>query len=113
MIPVGQLDGGHIIYSMFGGKKHEMIASISLIILIVLGVLGIVDSLLELNLELGWSGWLFWGLILYLIIKVKHPPVPNFQPLSTGRIVLGYISLVILLLSFSPSPFVLSIPAGL
>lgn len=111
MIPVGQLDGGHIIYSMFGGKKHETVASISLILLVFLGVMGFVDTLLELDLGIGWSGWLFWGLILYFVIKVKHPPVPDFRQLSGARMVIGYISLIILFLSFSPSPFVLSLPA--
>ncbi len=37
MIPVGQLDGGHISYTMFGGKNHYKFAVISFIILIVLG----------------------------------------------------------------------------
>lgn len=113
MIPVGQLDGGHIIYSMFGSKKHETVASLSLILLVFLGVMGFVDTLLELNLNIGWSGWLFWAIILYFVIKVKHPPVPNFEPLSNTRMILGYISLIILILSFSPSPFVLSLPAGI
>jgi membrane-associated protease RseP (regulator of RpoE activity) len=113
LIPVGQLDGGHIIYGMFGEKRHEAIASISMVILIALGVLGILDSFLELNFGLGWSGWLFWSLILYFFIKVKHPPVPQFQEISVERKILGYISLAILLLSFSPAPFVLSLPAGM
>ncbi len=113
MIPIGQLDGGHIIFSMFGGKKHESIASVSLILIIIMGVVGIVDAFMELNLNFGWSGWLFWGLILYFIIKVKHPPVPEFEELSTGRMILGYFSLIILILSFSPSPIVFSLPPGI
>ena len=108
MIPVGQLDGGHIVYSMFGEKIHESIASISMILLAVLGASGLLDTLLGLNLDFGWSGWIFWGLILYFLIKIKHPPVQQFEKLSTGRMIIGYISLFILIISFSPTPFVIS-----
>jgi membrane-associated protease RseP (regulator of RpoE activity) len=108
LIPVGQLDGGHILYSMFGTKKHETIASISLIILIVLGVFGALDSFLQLGFSFGWTGWLFWALILNFVIKVKHPPVFNFQPLDLTRMAIGYFSLFIFIISFSPSPFVIS-----
>lgn len=113
MIPVGQLDGGHVIFGMFGIKKHEAVASISMILLILLGVMGVLDSFLELNINIGWSGWLFWSFILYFFIKVKHPPVQVFEKLSTGRMILGFISLLILILSFSPNPFVITIPAGI
>ena len=108
MIPVGQLDGGHIIYSMFGSKIQESVASISLIVLVILGVSGFVDVSFEMNMGFGWSGWLFWGLILFFIIKVKHPPVSYFEELDPTRKILGYFSLLILLVSFSPTPFLLS-----
>lgn len=109
MIPVGQLDGGHVVYSMFGTKIHEAVASISMILLIVLGVFGALDTFLELGFQFGWTGWLFWALILNFIIKVKHPPVMHFEPLDTKRMILGYISLVILIISFSPNPFLISL----
>lgn len=108
LIPVGQLDGGHIIYSMFGSKIHEAVASISMSLLVIFGVLGIVDSALALNLNIGWSGWLFWAMILYFIIKVKHPPVPYFTKLGKGRMILGYIAILIFILSFSPTPFIIN-----
>jgi len=109
MILVGQLDGGHISYSMFGKIKHEAIASISMIILIVLGVLGTLETFLELNIGIGWTGWLFWSFILYFVIKVKHPPVTNFSPLDFKRMALGHFSFFILVVSFSPAPFIISI----
>ena len=108
LIPVGQLDGGHIIYSMFGEKIHEAIASISMILLLALGAAGILDYALHLGLTFGWSGWLFWAIILYFFIKVKHPPVPQFEKLGTGRMILGYVAILIFILSFSPTPFVIS-----
>jgi len=108
MIPVGQLDGGHIVYSMFGEKIHEVIASISMLFLFGFGAIGLMDSILELNYNIGWTGWLFWGFVLYFFIKVKHPPVQTFEKLDPKRMILGYISLFVLLLSFSPTPFIVS-----
>lgn len=109
MIPVGQLDGGHIVYSMFGQKIHEHIAGISLLLLIGLGFIGIFDATIGLNLNIGWSGWLFWALILYFVIKIKHPPVLHFEKLGFGRMLLGYFSLFILLISFAPAPLVIGL----
>lgn len=109
MIPVGQLDGGHIVYSMFGEKIHETIASISMLTLFVLGALGFAETFLETDFHVGWTGWLFWGFILYFFIKVKHPPVQHFEKLDTKRMVLGYISIFILIVSFSPTPFIVSL----
>ena len=107
MIPVGQLDGGHIIYSMFGSKKHEIIASISLIALIIMGVSGTVNAFLNIGFTFGWTGWLLWALILYFFIKIKHPPVIEFTPLDTKRMIFGWIAIVILVLSFMPTPFIM------
>ena len=94
---------------MFGDKKHEMIASLSMLLLVALGFLGVLTSILEMNVSVGWSGWLFWAFILYFLIKVKHPPVNKFQKLDSKRMIFGYISLVILIITFSPTPFVLSL----
>lgn len=108
MIPIGQLDGGHISYTMFGEKNHFKIAVIAFVFLFIFGISGFVDSVLELNLDIGWSGWLFWALILYFVIRLKHPPIADDVPLDSKRIFLGYISFVILLLSFSPNPIIIS-----
>jgi membrane-associated protease RseP (regulator of RpoE activity) len=108
LIPVGQLDGGHVIFSMFGEKIQEAISGISMIALIIIGAGGLLDSLLNFNLGFGWSGWLFWAFILYFFIKIKHPPVPQFEKLCTGRMLLGYFAILVFLLSFSPTPFTIS-----
>lgn len=105
MIPVGQLDGGHVIISMFGPIVHEKIARISLFIISFIGVAGFADYFLELNLQFGWIGWLLWTFILVFIIKVKHPPILNYSRLGTARMLIGYFSIVILILSFTPTPF--------
>lgn len=107
MVPVGQLDGGHISYTMFGERKHYNISVVSFIMLFVLGITGVTEALLEINLGFGWSGWLFWALVLYFIIKLKHPAVMDNTPLDNNRMMLGYISFIIFILSFSPAPLLL------
>jgi len=109
MIPVGQLDGGHISYTMFGEENSFKISNIAFIILFVLGVIGIVDSSMELWLGIGWSGWLFWAMILKFVIKLKHPPIPDPVPLDNSRMKLGYLSFIIFIISFSPAPIILSV----
>jgi len=108
MVPVGQLDGGHISYTMFGEESHYKVAIISFAMLFILGTLGILEGVFDLGVTFGWSGWLFWALILYFFIKIKHPPVPDSTELDFKRKLLGYISFIILLLSFSPTPFIIS-----
>jgi len=110
MIPVGQLDGGHISYSMFGKKNHYKISIISFTVIFIFGVIGVVDSFLEINYGLGWSGWLFWSLILYFIIKLDHPPVLEIQTLDNRRMLLGYFAIFIFIISFSPMPIMLTLP---
>ena len=78
------------------------------IILIVLGVAGVLDTFLELGIGFGWMGWLFWSFILYTFIKIKHPDVPEFENLDQRRMLFGYIAIIILLLSFSTNPLIIS-----
>ncbi len=110
MIPVGQLDGGHIFFSMFGSDTHEKIARLALATLVVLGTIGIADIYWDWGLRIGWIGWLIWAAILRYVIKLKHPPVGMFVDLGATRKVLGYLSILILILSFSPSPFIVDVP---
>ena len=63
---------------------------------------------ITLGFNFGWTGWLVWALVLNFVIKVKHPPVFNFQPLDSTRMAIGYFSLLILIITFSASPFVIS-----
>ncbi|MBN2572469.1 MAG: site-2 protease family protein [Ignavibacteriales bacterium] len=105
LLPVGQLDGGHIIYSMFGQKKQEIISTITMIGLVLLSVTGFIDMYLGLNLNIGWPGWIIWALLLYFVIKIKHPLIANFNPLDKKRQTVGYFAIIIFILSFSPMPF--------
>jgi len=90
LLPIGQLDGGHIIYALFG-EKHGLIAKITIPILIVMGIVF-------------WRGWIIWA-VLMIIIGYRHPPVvyPDIQ-LDKKRIYIGWASLVIFILTFTPMP---------
>jgi membrane-associated protease RseP (regulator of RpoE activity) len=90
LLPIGQLDGGHIVYALFG-EKHGIIAKITIPILIVMGIVF-------------WRGWIIWA-VLMIIIGYKHPPVvyPHIQ-LDKKRIYIGWASLVIFILTFTPMP---------
>ncbi|MBI4697759.1 MAG: site-2 protease family protein [Nitrospirae bacterium] len=91
LLPVGQLDGGHIAYALFG-EKHERISKSTIPVLVVLGILF-------------WPGWLMWALLLVLI-GYKHPPVafPQIQ-LDRKRRLAGLACFIIFILTFTPMPF--------
>jgi hypothetical protein len=56
----------------------------------------------------GYSGWLFFGLLVGRFIGVYHPPSDIEEPLSSNRQLLGWICLLIFILCFSPQPLILN-----
>lgn len=108
MMPAGQLDGGHISYTMFGSKKSANIGYIVVVILFIMGIIGLLP-LLDINVDFGSVNWLVWALLIIFVIKVKHPPTVNHdpQPLSKTRMAIGWLTFLILVLSFAPVPIYL------
>jgi membrane-associated protease RseP (regulator of RpoE activity) len=91
LLPIGQLDGGHITYALFG-RKHRIISIMAVLALAILGVVG-------------WPGWFVWG-ILGAIIGLRHPPVVDQDlPLGRRQRLIAWASLVIFVLTFTPVPF--------
>ena len=90
LLPMGQLDGGHVVYSLFN-SKHTYIARLSFLILLPLGFY--------------WAGWWVWaGLVL--ILGLRHPPVlDESTPLEPKHRIIGYASILIFILTFVPVPF--------
>jgi membrane-associated protease RseP (regulator of RpoE activity) len=91
LIPVGQLDGGHIAYALLGEKQTRL--SFALVVfMLVLGFLL-------------WEGWFVWAVLL-LVLGLRHPPVVYWEvPLDRKRKVVGWIALLIFILTFIPVPF--------
>ena len=91
LLPVGQLDGGHVIYCLLGDKARWL--GIGLVGLMVLA--GI----------FWWSGWLLWALLVFFIIGPGHPPPLNdLVPLDSTRKILGYVMIFIFIVLFMPNP---------
>ncbi len=94
LIPIGQLDGGHVAYAVMGEKYHSM----SNLILLFLFMMGIFF----------WKGWLLWAIIIFFLGK-KHPPSLNpYMELDTPRKILAWVVLGIFFLTFIPVPFRIS-----
>ncbi|MEW5797418.1 MAG: site-2 protease family protein [Bacteroidota bacterium] len=106
LIPVGQLDGGHLSYAMFG-DQHKIISRIAFVIILSMGVIGWLPEL-GVGSPYGWSGWLFWALILFFFVKLYHPPVNDETELDQNRKLIGWITYGILIVCFAPSPFNIS-----
>ena len=91
LLPVGQLDGGHVAYAVIG-PKHSIIAKAVLILLVILGAMG-------------WIGWFVWTAIL-IFMGIHHPPVIyDWIPLDTKRKVVGWLTISVFVLTFTPMPF--------
>jgi membrane-associated protease RseP (regulator of RpoE activity) len=110
LMPVGQLDGGHVIYVMFGSKIQERVATVFMVFLTLSGLFGFIENTFELNFAVGWMGWLFWAMVLYFFIKVKHPPVYLNYKLDLKRKIIGWLAIIIFIISFIPVPFTIVIP---
>lgn len=92
LLPIGQLDGGHIIYALFK-NNHQIISKIAFVILIPLGYFL-------------WQGWFIWAAIV-AIFGFRHPPlIDELTPLTNQEKKIGLICIAIFVITFIPSPVV-------
>ena len=89
LLPGGQLDGGHILYSVFP-KLHRWVSMAVVVTLIPLA-------------KYCWVGWLIWAVVLWL--TSQHPPIPSRPGISAARKKLAVFAIAMLALSFTPAPF--------
>lgn len=91
LLPLGQLDGGHIAYALFV-EKQRWIACLIIAILFILGFTY-------------WEGWVIWAFLI-ILIGYRHPPVvyPELH-LDKKRKLIGILSFVIFIITFIPVPF--------
>ncbi|MBN1996986.1 site-2 protease family protein [candidate division KSB1 bacterium] len=93
LLPIGQLDGGHIMYSLLGKKSNKT----NLAFLVILA-----------SMIVYFPGWaVLFGLLL--IFGRRHPaPVNDVTPLDVKRRILGILVFIIFLMSFTPVPLKLN-----
>jgi len=100
LMPVGQLDGGHGTFSLFGARAHKIIGRLAFIIMAALAFLGF-----------WWhgspSGFLY-AVLLAVMMKVPHPQPAVMEPLGTKRILIAIVTLIVFALCFLPFPITIS-----
>ena len=103
LVPVGTLDGGHVVYGLFG-EKARRIFPIAMGALIVLSFLPV---LFTLSLSAFNFSWLLWIFILFWLGNVRTQPLDDITPLDGKRRALGFFMLLVFILLFTPIPMVL------
>ena len=98
LLPIGQLDGGHVIYALFG-RTQWRVANAVLLILIALGAYLAVATNQLLNV------WLMWALLTQVFGLRHPPPLDDITPLDRKRKLIGYATIVIFVLIFTPVLF--------
>ncbi len=95
LIPIGQLDGGHVLYAIMREKAHY----------VAWGLTFAAFAGVMLGGEYGWT----LMLMLILFMGPAHPPTADDEvPLGTGRIVLGWLTLAFVIVGFTPTPFIMT-----
>ena len=100
LMPVGQLDGGHGTFAIFGLRAHRVIARIAFATMAILAVLGF-----------WWhhspSGFLY-TVLLAIMLRVPHPAPAVMEPLGTKRTIIALLTLVVFILCFWPFPITIT-----
>jgi membrane-associated protease RseP (regulator of RpoE activity) len=104
LLPVGQLDGGHVVYALLGPRSHRVISRLAWLSCLFLGV---VPRLLGVAY---WPGWLMW-FVLVLALGLGHPSTRDIDsPLRGGRRLAAWATVLVFIVTFSPVPVSFTAP---
>lgn len=90
LIPLGTLDGGHVIYALFGDKAKKTFP-------FIVGLLAVMGFF--------WSGWWLWAALLFWLGRVNAEPLDQITTLDPTRRGLAFFMIVVFILLFMPVPF--------
>lgn len=90
LLPIGQLDGGHMMHAMFGPRVSQFISSASLFALFAVALLF-------------WHSLIVWAVVVYLIAGRGAFPLNDVTPLSRGRRWLGFATFALLVMMLFPA----------
>jgi Zn-dependent protease len=92
LLPIGQLDGGHIAHALFGSRRAQTISNVALVSLFLLAFFV-------------WPGLIMWAFIVFFVAGTRDTPAANdLTPLDPSRQALGYFAFVLLALILVPVP---------
>ena len=90
LIPAGQLDGGHIFYTLMGKQASDRVFPFIVGLLAVMGIF--------------WNGWWLWAALIFFLGRRHAEPLDQITELDGKRKILGFIALVVFVLVFIPVP---------
>ena len=101
LLPIGQLDGGHIADAMLGRRRSALLGTLSLVTLLALGIFV-------------WSGLLMWAFLIYFLAGRKGAAaIDNVTPLDGRRRALGVVTFALLIAILLPVPHALYSALGI
>jgi len=101
LLPVGQLDGGHVIYALFGKRAHKAVGVGIFVTMIAIAVTGWFFH--------HWAGGVLYAVLLVVMLFSKHPPTSDpFEKIGNARILISILGLLIFVLSVMPFPMSIS-----
>ncbi|NDJ54271.1 MAG: hypothetical protein GYB68_14465 [Chloroflexi bacterium] len=126
LIPIGQLDGGHVMYGLVGKQMNRLRVPV-IAALFSMAIIGSIrDTVTALPAEAftnplfqilqviansplpGWSGWWLWGFLLLFLVRQHAPVLDEITELDPNRRALGIAMIVIFVLIFTPVPLVIN-----
>lgn len=100
LMPVGQLDGGHGVFAVFGSSAHRLVGKLAFIVVALLAILGF-------WLHNSPSGFLY-AVLVGVMLRLPHPQPAEMEPLGTKRIMIAIVTLIVFALCFWPFPITLT-----
>jgi membrane-associated protease RseP (regulator of RpoE activity) len=90
LVPAGTLDGGHVVYSLFGEKARKAFPYL----IAIMAALGFF-----------WNGWWLWAFLLFWLGRVNAETLDQITPLDGKRRLVAFLVIVLFVLVFTPVPF--------
>jgi len=91
LMPIGQLDGGHVLYALAGGRHRLVSMSV--------GILFLLFAIFH-------PQWILWVLLIFIVLGLRHPPcIDDSIPLTKRQVSMGMLCVLLFVLTFLPVPF--------